>query len=125
MNKEEIIKTLIECEKDYGLIELVSYLFGKNVNFKIGFSEIACNTAIEDLALSVRSYNALRRANITTVGDVVDKLNEGSIKSIRNLGAKSYGEIQTKIITFGFEHLSQKEKREFFSDLLENNVNFN
>ena len=40
---------------------------------------------------------------------------------IRNLGAKSFREIKTKILAFGYERLSQNEKRNFFTYLVENN----
>ena len=74
------------------------------------------------MALSVRSYNALRRANVTTLGDLIERLNKGGLKSIRNLGAKSFSEIQTKIMVYGFELLSDKEKEEFFRYLVDNNT---
>ena len=70
----------------------------------------------------MRSYNALRRANVTTLGDLIERLNEGGLKSIRNLGAKSFSEIQTKMLVFGFENLSEKEKIAFFHFLVENNT---
>ena len=74
------------------------------------------------MALSVRSYNALRRANIITIGDLIERLNEGGLKTVRNLGTKSFSEIQTKIMVYGFEQLSEKEKLEFFYYLVENNA---
>lgn len=68
------------------------------------------------------SYNALRRAGILTIGDLINRLNAGDVKNIRNLGLKSFSEIQTKILDFGFERLNEKEKHEFFWYLLENNA---
>lgn len=70
----------------------------------------------------MRSYNALRRANVTTLGDSIERLNEGGLKSIRNLGEKSYSEIQTKMLVYGFERLSEKEKTKFFYNLVNNNT---
>lgn len=122
MNKTEVVKTLVDAEKQYGLVDTLHRVFGKNIKINIGFSTRACNTSIEDLVLSVRSYNALRRANITTLGDLIERLNEGGLKSIRNLGAKSFSEIQTKMLVFGFERLSEKEKIAFFHFLVENNT---
>lgn len=122
MNKAEIVKTLFISEKQFGLVETLHRVFGKNIRINIGFSTRACNTGIEDLVLSVRSYNALRRANIITLGDLIDRLNEGGLKTVRNLGAKSFSELQTKITVYGFEQLSEKEKVEFFNYLVENNT---
>ena len=122
MNKAEVVKTLINTEKKYGLVETLHRVFGKNIKINIGFSNNACNASIDDLVLSVRSYNALRRANITTIGDLIERLNEGGLKTVRNLGAKSFSEIQTKIMVYGFEQLSEKEKAAFFNYLVENNT---
>ena len=122
MNKTEIVKALLVSEKQLGLIETLHRVFEKNIKIKIGYSISDCNASIEDLALSVRSYNALRRANITTIGDLIERLNEGGLKTVRNLGAKSFSEIQTKMLAFGFERLSEKEKSEFFHFLVENNT---
>lgn len=121
MNKTEVIKNLVEAEKQYGLVETLHHVFGQNIRVNIGFTSKACNSGIEELALSVRSYNALRRANVSTLGDLIGRLNQGGLKSIRNLGVKSYREIQTKMLVYGFDLLSEKEQIRFFDDLIENN----
>ena len=51
---------------------------------------------IEDLDLSVRSYNCLKRANINTVADLTEKTEEEMIK-VRNLGRKSLEEVKQKL----------------------------
>lgn len=122
MNKAEVVKTLIDAQKEFGLVETLHRVFGRNIRVNVGFSQSACNSSIEELVLSVRSYNALRRANVSTLGDLIERLNEGCLKSIRNLGAKSYSEIQTKMLVYGFERLSEREKYEFFSRLVEDNT---
>ena len=122
MNKTEAVKTLMDAERQYGLVQTLHHVFGKNIKINIGFSKRAYDTTIDDLVLSVRSYNALRRANVSTIGDLIERLNEGGLKSIRNLGAKSFSEIQTKILVYGFEQLSEKEKNTFFNYLVENNT---
>ena len=70
----------------------------------------------------MRSYNALRRANVSTLGDLIEIINEGRLKNIRNLGTKSYNEIKTRLLVYGFEQLSEKEKAAFFNYLVENNT---
>ena len=122
MNKTEIVKTILAYERQFGIVEALHRVFEKNIKIKIGYSIRDCNASIEDLALSVRSYNALRRANIITIGDLIERLNEGGLKTVRNLGTKSFSEIQTKIMVYGFEQLSEKEKLEFFYYLVENNA---
>lgn len=63
---------------------------------------------IEELDLSVRSYNCLKRANILTVGDLVNKTGEDMMK-VRNMGKKSLDEIEKKLQMLG---LSLKEDEE-------------
>lgn len=122
MNKAEVVKILMYAEKQCGLVDTLHRIFGKNIKVNVGFSKSACDASIEELVLSVRSYNALRRANVSTLGDLIERLNEGGLKSIRNLGAKSYSEIQTKMLVYAFERLSEKEKTEFFYNLVNNNT---
>lgn len=122
MNKAEVVKSLMDAEKQCGLVDTLHRIFGNNIKVNVGFSKSACDASIEELVLSVRSYNALRRANVSTLGDLIERLNEGGLKSIRNLGAKSYSEIQTKMLVYGFERLSEREKSEFFYNLVENNT---
>ena len=55
---------------------------------------------IEDLDLSVRSYNCLKRANINTVADLARKSEEDMMK-VRNLGRKSLEEVKKKLIELG------------------------
>ncbi len=56
----------------------------------------ALETSIEDLDLSVRAYNCLKRANIHTVQDLVNK-SENEMMKIRNLGKKSLKEVLDKV----------------------------
>ncbi|WP_314628089.1 DNA-directed RNA polymerase subunit alpha [uncultured Selenomonas sp.] len=53
-------------------------------------------TTIDDLDLSVRSFNCLKRANINTVADLVSKTEEDMMK-VRNLGRKSLEEVKKKL----------------------------
>lgn len=122
MKKETIVKALMESAREYGVVTTVLQVFGKNIQVNVGFTQSACAAGIEELALSVRSYNALRRADIATLGDLVARLNEGTVRSIRNLGVKSYHEIQLKMLDYGFEQLSDAGKMAFFYDVVENNV---
>ena len=55
---------------------------------------------IEELDLSVRSFNCLKRANINTVEDLTNKTEEEMIK-VRNLGRKSLEEVEHKLAMLG------------------------
>ncbi len=60
---------------------------------------------IEELDMSVRSFNCLKRAGINTVEDLVNKTEEEMIK-VRNLGKKSLDEVRAKLhsLGLGFKH---------------------
>ena len=68
MNKAEVVKTLMDADKQCGLMDTLHRIFGKNIKVNVGFSKSACDASIEELALYVRSYNALSRANVSTLG---------------------------------------------------------
>ncbi|HGJ7169395.1 TPA: DNA-directed RNA polymerase subunit alpha [Streptococcus pneumoniae] len=55
---------------------------------------------IEELDLSVRSYNCLKRAGINTVHDLTEK-SEAEMMEVRNLGRKSLEEVKLKLIDLG------------------------
>ena len=57
-------------------------------------------TSIDDLDFSVRAYNCLKRANILTLRDLVDK-SENELMKIRNLGKKSLKEVMDKVKDMG------------------------
>lgn len=59
-------------------------------------------TSIDDLDFSVRAYNCLKRANINTLGDLVEK-SELEMMKIRNLGKKSLKEVIDKIKDMGLK----------------------
>lgn len=56
--------------------------------------------SIEELDLSVRSYNCLKRANILTVQELTQKTEEDMMK-VRNLGKKSLKEVKEKLLAIG------------------------
>lgn len=63
--------------------------------------EKVLDMTIEDLDLSVRSFNCLKRAGINTVEHLTNKTEEDMMK-VRNLGRKSLEEVIAKLASFGF-----------------------
>lgn len=63
---------------------------------------------IEELDLSVRSYNCLKRAGINTVEDLTNRSEEDMMK-VRNLGKKSLEEVSKKLEAMGFSFASDEE----------------
>ena len=63
---------------------------------------------IEELELSVRSYNCLKRAGIATVEDLANK-SESDMMKVRNLGKKSLDEVTNKLHSLGLDFIHEEE----------------
>lgn len=85
----EYLKLFTEINDTYAEVEI---LVEKEEEKKDKVLEIS----IEELELSVRASNGLKRANINTVGDLIEKTRE-EMSKIRNLGQKSLEEIERKL----------------------------
>ena len=70
--------------------------------------EKALEMTIEELDLSVRSFNCLKRAGINTVEDLVSKTEE-KMMNVRNLGRKSLEEVIEKLHSLGFSLANEDE----------------
>ncbi len=104
---------------------LAAKIMGEHTALFVELSELVINTGgiitegegdkkaiilamkIEDMDLSVRSYNCLKRANIHTVEDLTLKTEEEMLK-VRNLGRKSLDEVIQKLESYGLA-LTKKE----------------
>ena len=64
------------------------------------------STTVEDLNLTVRSFNCLKRAGINTVADLIART-EDDIFKLRNFGKKSYDEIKLKLQSMGLDFATQ------------------
>lgn len=64
--------------------------------------------SIEDLELSVRSFNCLKRAGISTVEDLTNKSISDMMK-VRNLGKKSLDEVTNKLHQLGLDFIRDEE----------------
>lgn len=78
-------------------VETESIMAEKNDNAK----KKVLDLTIDELDLSVRSFNCLKRAGINTVEDLTNKTEEDMMK-VRNLGRKSLEEVIAKLVSFGF-----------------------
>ena len=64
--------------------------------------------SIEDLELSVRSFNCLKRASISTVEDITN-MTESEMMKVRNLGKKSLDEVTFKLRSLGLDFAKEEE----------------
>jgi len=95
------LKLFIDLSEEAGLAEV---LVEKDEKGKEKILEMT----IEDLDLSVRSFNCLKRAGINTVDDLINKSEEEMMK-VRNLGKKSFDEVKEKLQSLGFDLSSEEE----------------
>ena len=70
--------------------------------------EKVLETSIEELELSVRSFNCLKRAGIATVEDLTNK-SESDMMKVRNLGKKSLDEVTAKLHSLGLSFAQEDE----------------
>lgn len=111
--------------KPNAAISLGAKILNEHLNLFIDLSDAAKNTeimvekeeskkekalemTIEELDLSVRSYNCLKRAGINTVEDLTEKSQEEMMK-VRNLGRKSLEEVIGKLEALGFTLASEED----------------
>ena len=104
-----------------GLVETLYIAYGKSIKATVSFSKGSCKTDIDDLNLSTRSSNALKRGGMMTVGQVVNAIADDGLTGTRNLGRKSLNEIKTRIMAFGYEKLPAPEKIRFWEDIIQKN----
>jgi len=72
------------------------------INREEGEHQKILEMRIEDMDLSVRSYNCLKRANINTVEDLIMRTEDDMLK-VRNLGRKSLDEVINKLRSYGLD----------------------
>ncbi len=121
MQEYKIIEEIYDAIDEFGLMAVLGRLFGAGTKIKVCFADTACKTEIEQLDLSVRSYNCLKRAGLHTVEKVIDAMADDSLCKIRNLGQNSRAEIRVKIYEFGYKSLGKTGRKLFIKDLLDIN----
>ena len=114
-----------ESLKPYEAISLAAKVMTGHLELFVELSETAKNTQvmiekeesrkekvlempIEELELSVRSYNCLKRAGISTVEDLANKTEDDMMK-VRNLGKKSLDEVMNKLYSLGLEFAKEDD----------------
>jgi len=95
-------KILIEHFSIISDLNNISDLSGVMAEKKVDVITKTLETPIEEIEFSVRTYNCLKRANINTVQDLIDK-REAEVTKIRNLGKKSLKEVLDKVSEMGLK----------------------
>ena len=86
----------------------------------VPYSPRLAELGIDEMNLTVRSSNGLKRANLHTFGQLKDRMEmENGITSIRNLGAKSEREIKTLFFTECYARLLPYERAQYWQEVLD------
>ena len=96
--------------------------YGKRFRFPVYLGEEFLETPLDNLELSVRSYNCLWRAGIRNVGNIVNRIdNRTDLLHIRNLGIRSADEIMKALMEYQFSLLSDEGKKKYLARIDELN----
>ena len=115
------VMTLFESAEKIGLIPTLAP-FGNDIKIRIPLSQKCCDRSIDDMELSVRSSNGLKRSGAMTVRELTDTImSEKGLDTVRNLGRKSISEIKTKLLYLAYNDLTDKEKQAFWNEFIELN----
>ena len=96
--------------------------YGKRLRFPVYLGEEFLETPLDNLELSVRSYNCLWRAGIRNVGNIVNRIdNRTDLLHIRNLGIRSADEIMTALMEYQYSLLSDEGKKKYLARIEELN----
>lgn len=88
----------------------------------IPYSTRLVELSIDEMSLTVRSSNGLKRANIHSFGQLKDRLEiENGLINIRNIGQKSLKEIKQAFFEECYTRLLPYEKAKYWQDIIDNN----
>ena len=79
----------------------------------IPFNDEYFNVYLEELELSLRSYNALKRHKLNTLNDVINHFDKKGWNSIKTFGRTSAAEVFNKIIDVAWDNMNTVQKAEF------------
>ena len=86
-------------------------LKGKQIAFPVYHVD---GLSIEELNLSMRASNGLKRAGIMTVDEILTR----DLGKVRNLGIKSIKEIKNAVLNYSYDHMSDTQKEKFWKEVL-------
>ena len=130
MSTEEYAMSKDQCQ---AVMEIVNGLEGVTLKRKAGgkfhfpmyMTRGMREKNIDDLDLSVRSYNCLKRAGYNTVGELTEAISSGlSLRKIRNLGSTSAMEIMSCLFLFQYNSLPAESQYGYLMDVIRANYDY-
>ena len=121
-NKQYVIEE-INCRIGRRKLEEIRREHGGSLRYPVYMSAALMDAEIEDLDLSVRAFNCLKRAGCSKVGDLIERI-EGKqdLLKIRNLGNRSADEIMTQIMLFQYQLLKPEKQKKYLERIVELNA---
>ena len=119
VEKLHAAKLICEAAKIHGLSRTLREIYGKNVRVELPLSEKACDCLTDELELSVRASNAIKRTGLFTIR--AEAISNDKLSGIRNLGKKTENETKTKLLEYCYEYLTEREQVGFIYDVIERN----
>ena len=96
---------------------------GGKFHFRLHLTNQMMNAPLEALELGQRSYNCLKRAGFSTIGEVLNAISGGTdLKTIRNCGSKSIREIMEQLFLYQYTSLCPEKQEEYLKEVVQMNV---
>lgn len=97
---------------------------GAGLKFRVYLTDRLSSTDIDELQLSVRSNNCLRRNKINTIGQLCESISSSAdLYHLRNCGKTSVAEIMDNLFAYQYAILSPEKREEYLKTIIEMNTN--
>lgn len=117
---DTIVGMLAEGKK---LSKALNLVYTKR-NVAIPFTEEMLDVRVTDLGMSTRTANALMRAHLRTVNDVVEFCSKQKVSQIKNIGTSSCIELLETILDHCWSKMSNERRTDFLIDAVERNARY-
>lgn len=105
------------------LSKALSYVYTKR-NVAIPYMEDAPDEHILNLGLSTRTANALMRAHLKTIKEVIEYCSNNKVTKIQSIGVNSCTELLETILDFYWNKMDNDKRVSFLIDVVERNQNY-
>jgi len=122
MGAKKNLDTNVEDKKAQKVMKKINDRHGLTIKFPVYLNSRLMDAELNELELTQRSFNCLRRAGYATVGEIVNSITRPEdLNHIRNLGKKSQNEIMFKIFILQYNSLTLEKQKTFIKRVEELN----
>ena len=120
--KNSKIIEMVNRDLDGWTLEEIRKKNGGHFRYTVSLNDQFLGQDINELELSVRSYNCLKRAGVSTIGELVDRIDSYSdLLKMRNLGQKSASEIMLYLFLNNYMFLKPEKRKAYLKKVLKIN----